>query len=331
MAEAQGQVPGAPSSSTVREVETKTTRLPLFYGVTPGVRNEVTPKALISRIEAYCRSTNKPANTECQELYLTLRADALGWWDSLKHSTIDKGNWAQLKRQFISDYDYRISNSSTYRIQTLKQKIGEGVVTFFSRVSQAVDDMYNGMPLETNRDRVESREETILHTHKNLFVSGLRENLRAAVLNHPIPTLDEAKEQAKKAECLAGAERPKPTATMWEEVASIMDTVIEVDNRGDEDDDFHEEEVMAINNWRQRHNRRPVKWTPRRRTQSSGPFTGKCHNCDKTGHIARNCREPRRNLPIRAMDDRPGQGQDPPANPNPTPNPHYGLSSIKNW
>jgi hypothetical protein len=191
--------------------------------------------------------------------------------------------------------------------------------------------MYNGMTEESTQDGKEARQRTILHTHKNIFVSGLRENLRAAVLNHAIPTLKDAKEEARKAECLQGAERAKPTSGMWEEVSAIMDTVLEVDDRGDEDDDFHEEEVAAINNWRARHRRRPVKWTPRRRFGgNNGPFQGKCHNCDKVGHIARNCREPKRSQPIRSVDDRNGQtdqattaGQAPPV--------HYGMSSLKNF
>jgi hypothetical protein len=316
----------------VREVETKTTRLPLFYGNTPGIRNEVSPKALVQRIEAYCRSTNKPADTECQELYLVLRADGLAWWDTLKHSQVDKGNWVQLRKEFLNDFDYRVAEKSSYRLTTLRQKIGESVVSFFARVSQAVDDMYDGMPVETNQDKLDARNETILHTVKNMFISGLRENLRAAVLNGSITTLKEAKEAAKKAECLQGCEKPKPTMSMWEEVSAVMDTVIEVEDRGEEDDDFHEEEVAAINNWRIRHRRRPVKWTPRRRPfgQPQGPFQGKCHNCDRVGHIARNCKEPRKNTGIRSVDERSPTNEGN-AQTQQTQNQHYSLSSIKNW
>jgi hypothetical protein len=68
---------GNDGGRTVREIETKTTRLPLFYGNTLGHKNEVSPKDLVNRIEAYCRATNKPANTECQELYLTLSVEAI--------------------------------------------------------------------------------------------------------------------------------------------------------------------------------------------------------------------------------------------------------------
>jgi Retrotransposon gag protein/Zinc knuckle len=311
--------------------EIKTTRLPLFYGDTPGVRNEVTAQDLVQRIEAYCRSTNKPANTECQELYLTLRGAALGWWDSLKLSSIDKAIWVQLRKEFLEDFDFRVCEKSSYRLLSLRQKIGENVVTYYSRVTKAVDEMYEGMPTETDQDKLDARRETILHTCKNIFVSGLRENLRAAVLNHPIPTLKEAKEVAKKQEILLGTDRPKPTSSMWEELSAVMDTVLPPEDRGEEDDDFHEEEVMAINRWRANHRRRNVKWTPRRRTQNAGqPFMGKCHNCDKAGHFARNCREPKK---IHSVDDKKnstetenGKGAG-----NQQPGSQYSLSSIKNW
>jgi len=325
--------PGAAAAGTVREVETKTTRLPLFFGNTPGHTNEVSPKALVQRIEAYCRSTNKPENTECKELYLTLRGDALAWYDSLRHTSVNKDNWVQLKKEFLTDYDYRVAESSSYRLTTLRQKIGESVVTFFARVSQAANDMYDGMPEETNEDKKAAREEVILHTCKNMFVSGLRENLRAAVLNNPIPTLKEAKEQAKKAECLQGVERPKPTMSMWEEVSAVMDTIIEIGDRGEEDEDFHEEEVMAINSWRARNRRRPVRWTPRRRYPNAGQgtFQGKCHNCDKVGHIARNCREPKKSQGIKSMDEKNSSTDNHQSPPAPGATSGFGMSSIKNW
>ncbi len=249
---------GNDGGRTVREIETKTTRLPLFYGNTLGHKNEVSPKDLVNRIEAYCRATNKPANTECQELYLTLSVEAIWWWDSMKYLDTDKTNWQQLKKEFLRDYDYHISDASSYRLATLRQKSGEPVVSFFARVSQAVEDMYNGMSPETEGPSREARKRTILHTHKNLFISGLRENLRAAVLNHPIPNLQDAKEEARKAECLQGGERPKPTMSMWEEVAAALDTVLDPADRGEEDEDFQEEEVTAINHWRNKHRRRPV-------------------------------------------------------------------------
>jgi hypothetical protein len=319
---------GNGNGSTVCEIEAKMTRLPLFYGNTPGHRNEVSPKDLVNRIEADCRATNKPANTECQELYLTLRGEAIGWWDSMEYSETDKTNWQQLKKEFLRDYDYRISDASSYRLTTLKQKSGETVVSFFARVSHAVKDMYDGMSPEADGPAREARQRTILHTHKNLFISGLRENLRSAVLNHPIPTLKEAKEEARRAEYLQGREQPKPTTSMWEEVSSILDTVLDPADRGIEDEDFHEEEVAAINHWRANHRRRPVKWTPRRRlppSQNTGLFQGKCYNCDKPGHRSRDCREPRRN----PLDD---QNQSEVTTMKMSAQkPSYALSFSKNW
>jgi len=101
-------------------------------------------------------------------------------------------DWAYLKKEFVRDYDYCISDELSYRLTMLKQKMGESIVTFFARVSQAVEDMYNGMPDKTTQAEKEARQRTILHTHKNIFRSGLKKNLRAALQNQAILTQKDA-------------------------------------------------------------------------------------------------------------------------------------------
>jgi len=309
----RGTPGGASTSSggqTIREIETKTSRMPLFYGRTTGQKSDITPRAFVERIEAYCKLANKAENAECHVLYDTLRGEAITWWEGLKDAQIDKTIWAEVKREFLIDYDYRIAGESEYKLKALKQKVGENAVTFFSRVSAAMEDIDRGIPEHATAEGRAIQESYRLQVHKNLFISGLREDIRTNVLNHPIPDLRTAKEEARRAEFLLSNTKPIVSSQTFDDLASAMDTVMAIEPRENDEEELHEDEIAAINNWRIRRGRKPVKWNNRRRNNGYGsnnsgstPFQGKCHNCDKMGHMARNCREPKRAQNIRAIEE----------------------------
>jgi len=306
---ASGSTTGASGGRIIREIETKTSRMPLFYGRTAGQKSDITPRAFVERIEAYCKLANKGENAECHVLYDTLRGEAITWWEGLKDAQVDKTIWAEVRREFLIDYDYRIAGESEYKLKTLKQKVGENAVTFFSRVSAAMEDIDRGIPPHETALGRQVQESYRLQVHKNLFISGLREDIRTNVLNHPIPDLRTAKEEARRAEFLLANTKPIVSSQTFDELASAMDTVMSIDPQENDEEELHEEEIAAINNWRIRRGRKPMRWNNRRRTGGYGasnnntPFQGKCHNCDRTGHMARQCREPKRNQGIKAMED----------------------------
>ena len=177
MAETNGETPSPGSSGSGngarREVETKTTRMPFFYGVT-GSKDDIAPRALVERIEHYCRTTNKAANAECHELYLTLRGQPLEWWGSYRDSGADINNWEEVKTEFLKDYDYRMTGESSYKLISLKMKIGESVVDFFSRVSKATMDMKRGIADEPTADTKAASERMLRHVQKNLFYKRIK-------------------------------------------------------------------------------------------------------------------------------------------------------------
>lgn len=159
-----------PNEERNREREVKTTRLPLYYGTN---KEDVTPRDLVERIEAYCRATRNTANAECLEIYLILRGNVISWWNSLKISGKDIASWATVKSEFLKDYDYRITGESAFQLVTVKQKLGESVTDYYARAALAIEDSARGLP-ETGSDAELARQKTtVTHFQRHIFISGL--------------------------------------------------------------------------------------------------------------------------------------------------------------
>jgi len=239
----------------------------VFYG---HGKDDLTPRDFVARLEAYCKATNKPDNTECSEMYLCISGKALDWWNGLEG--VNKAVWAKVKAEFLKDYEYRIDGESRFRLLTLKQKVGETVVDFFSRVSLAMQDVKKGVPATTNDDVEEGHSQSMLHVLKNLFVSRLREDLRKEVLHHMITTLAQAKEQARKAEFLHSTgqlDNKGISSLAIEELICSVDQVVHLDDKDLNEDKLCEDEIAVINHIRHRKGKRLSRF-PRRRIAATG-------------------------------------------------------------
>jgi|GEM_PF-5404293 len=287
--------------------EYKTTRMPLFYG--DHSKDDVTPRDYIERLEAYCRATNKSVDAACNEMYLGLRGQAISWWNSMRISGKDMTVWSIVKNEFLKDYDYRITGESAFKLLTLKQKLNESVVEYYARTALAIEDSSRGLDEPTEEDDAATvQKEAVRHFHRYMFISGLREDLRSEVLRHEVKTLDEAKEQARRAEFLRNQNQLKPaaiSAIFVDELSALLDQVMSLDARDEDEEELRDEEIAAINAYRGKKGRKPYRGGPRRRVaaQSNSHSTIKCFNCDKMGHMARNCRAPKRENQIRAIQE----------------------------
>jgi len=285
--------------------ELKTTRLPLFYG---NDKDEVTPRDFVERLEAYCRATNKPENGACNEMYLALRGSAITWWNSMRISGKDMATWSVVRNEFLKDYDYRITGESAFKLLTLKQKLNESIVDYYARTALAIEDSSRGLDEPEDEDEIAVQKQAVRHFHRYMFISGLREDLRSEVLRHDVRTLDDAKEQARRAEFLRNQNQLKPaaiSAIFVDELSALLDQVMSLDARDEDEEELRDEEIAAINAYRGKKGRKPYRGGPRRRVaaQSNSNSTIKCFNCDKMGHMARNCRAPKRENQIRAIQE----------------------------
>jgi hypothetical protein len=124
---------------------------------------------------------------------------------------------------------------------------------------------------------------------KYLFIGGLRENIRTEVLKIAPATLTDALKEASKTELILKKQPSK---------------IFSLDDNAEADQgetDLEEDEIMAINQRRFRLGKKPLN---RRRPGNYGNNSNeiKCYNCNKMGHISKNCTAPRRK-PIRAIQE----------------------------
>jgi hypothetical protein len=132
------------------------------------------------------------------------------------------------------------------------------------------------------------------HVQKQLFTGGLKESIRVEVLKAQSATLMDSLKEASKVKLIL----KKP--------ANRLFAIDETDD-DEHENDLDEDEIMAINQRRKRMGKRPING---RRNNFGGNNSNnngqtnviKCYNCNRLGHISKNCMAPRKK-PIRSIQD----------------------------
>ena len=308
-----GEAAGNP---TVTVKEAKHMKIPLFYGRADG-KDEISAEDLIDRIEALVRATGKGDDVAIQELYLALREDAVKWYKSLPMQGVDIKKWADVKKQFLADYHFKIPGSVAYKLEALKQRSNERVIDFFSRVNEEIEHFMEGVPSRAQTAAIETRT----HFQKAIFIAGLREELKSSILTdkEARKTLLSARSAAQTMEYVETAKR----RTTTNPVMAMQETEMEIDQIGQdatEDDEFDEDEISLINRYRNRVGKRPFRG---RGGRGGTRFTGKCYNCDRPGHRSAECRQPKRNG-VRSVAEEGDQRDD-------RENQLSMIAPLKNW
>jgi hypothetical protein len=267
--------------------------MPTFSGGTE--KDELGPLDFVERIETYCRSAKRDPNDECVEMHLALRGGATIWWRTLTRRKINVSIWADVRKAFLETYAPTMTGQTAQAVITMLQKPGETVNDYFGRLDQILDEIVSSFPAAKLVHR-NTHDDLRDHIQKFLFVGGLRETLRQEVQKIKTTELHEALQEACRTELIY----QKPATNT---------KIFAVDDSDDGfDNDMDDEEIAAINQRRLKMGKKPMS---RKRYNPNGTNASevKCYNCNKMGHIAKNCNAPRRK-PIHAINEDPKADDD---------------------
>jgi len=282
----------------------KSTDLPLFYGKRD--KEAISANVLIDRLEHAARIAGwNTDERKCTELYMILRDKALVWWESLPDTDVNRENWNEVKANFLRTYAPKFTARTTCtNFQELVQKQGEAVHDYYLRVTESFRHMCEAKPAVINDVRAERgtataeqataiKKEGIVDTERffkhQLFIAGLKEDIRLKVMEAGKTTLKDTLELACELEVIMNDKHKLR--------GGIASVEAENDESSDEAPALSEEEISAINLVRAQQGKPPFRFfrrnQDRRQTgnSSSKPDNRKCRYCHTAGHMQQKCRK----------------------------------------
>lgn len=291
----------------------RSTDIPLFYGVAG--KDTITAAQLIKRVDRAARVANWNDNVKLDQFYLSLRDEAISWHNGLERRPgFDIDDWDAVKTEFLNAYATKYTALSICTtMQSINQKTEETVQTYFNRVDTIFDNakfarpgavnQYQGEDAGLHIDAVVANPAAVPPVAARaamdvprdfanqlvnqgarqmerylmliIFVGGLKSDLRDELLKKEPKTLEEALDEARKAELRIKDEK-KPKGTV---VTSIEEEELVI---GEEEVDH----VEAINAVRRRMGKKPFPYRV-----TGGTQVKKCHYCKKPGHFIKFCRK----------------------------------------
>ena len=287
----------------------RSTDLPLFFGRAD--KDTISARLLVDRIEtaAQIAGWNDDAR-KLQEMYMILRDRAVVWWRSLPDAGIDRAVWDDVKNEFLAMYEPRYTAKTTCtNFQDLVQRVGESIRDYYLRVCETFDRMCEAkpaaigtlrtvpaavaaavpaiVPADLTAMKTEGIKDMEQFFRHQLFMAGLRDDLRAKVMEAGKATLHESMRYAQEMEIIQHDKRGRAVAAVA--AANTSDQPV----ADEEEEDFTEEELKAVNAIRFRQGKPPFRPNFRRFNGNGNNGKSKtvvCRFCKKQGHIQKECR-----------------------------------------
>ena len=244
-----------------------------------------------------------------QEMYMIFRDHAVVWWRSLSDAGINSNVWYNVKNEFLAMYKtWYTAKTTCTNFHELVQHAGESIRDYYLRVCETFVKMCKAKPgnigtLRTVPAAVAAVVPAIVAAHltamktegikdmeqffwHQLFMAGLREDLRAKVMEAGKTTLHESIQYAQEIEVIQHDKRGRAVAAVA--AANTSDTPV----TEEEEDNFTEEELKAVNAIRFRQGKPPFKPNLCRFNGNGNNRKSKtivCRYCKKPGHGQKDC------------------------------------------
>jgi len=278
----------------------RSTDLPLFYGKKD--KDTITANLLIERFEKAAHIANWDNDRrKCEEFYMILRDRALLWWDSLSNfDNVDRENWAQVKREFLAAYvtKYTPKTNCANFAELVQRTSGESVNDYYLRVTETMKRINEAKPAAVNNLRMALpaamtaanarliKAEGIVDMNRffllQLFMAGLKEEVRLKVMEGGHETLQAALEAAREIETILNDRKGYRT-----HVAAIDgpdDEGQSTSKEGDKTEDEEQRLIEEINLIRSKQGKSPIKWQNGKKGSNMT-----CWYCHKKGHMQLKC------------------------------------------
>jgi len=295
-AQPAGQAAPAGMAAAMQEHDRirRSTDLPLFFGRKD--KDSITAKLLADRIETAAVIAGWDGPRQCRELYMVLRDRAIVWWNSLDDTDVNKEDWNSVKANFLACYEPKYSAKTTCtNFSDLVQRSGEANFDYYLRVCEVFSRMCAARPANMVNVRVQGANnaapdaadvklEGITDAEKffkhQLYLAGLRDDLRTKVMEAGKATLQESMTLANELEVIYQDKKRHQVHAVTAESESPS---------APPEDGLNDEDIEAINAIRQRSGRPPFRGGPRR-FGGTNKKNIVCRYCKKTGHMQRECR-----------------------------------------
>jgi hypothetical protein len=257
----------------------------------------------MDRVEHAANIANWDDPRKCDELFMVLRKEAQQWWDSLRHvNGLDRDNdWQQVKQRFLRTYAPRYTaRTNCINLMKLYQAPNEKVQTFFLRLDETFKRMtetrpaamlqVREAPLAANQNnerdariKLEGLRDQDKFFLSQMFLAGLRENIRTKVMEEAPAELIDIVDLAVEKEAIYLNEKNPPPANLLFSIEEKQEKI----EGGEEKAEFSKEELDLIHAIRKKRNQPPFK---RNGNNGSASSTVVCRYCKQKGHWQKHCR-----------------------------------------
>lgn len=290
-------------------------KLPIWTGESTDV---FTARQWLNRIESVRQTAGWAAADVMQFVYTCFRGEALHWWEALKRSKVNTQDYELFKVAFLTSFaEATTARTASVSLHDVKQTASETIVAFYARVIKLVDNIELLLPAAKRLPptaaypaeiqalagfaalaadiktggltfNVNVGLQTALdHVGLQIFIAGLRPNIRDELMKTPPGELWQAFEQALALESIYKA--PKSAFASVHSINLTSEQDLESQEAVDLEIDAVQAHLSKLKFKKSSYSGQAKSWSKGGTSQTDKKDII-CRSCKKKGHMQDVCR-----------------------------------------